>query len=180
MFVCFVPRYLLSPRLSHSLTLYLSFTVSQNILFLSMAEFRADKGVEGSEGSDIMGFSCQIGSKSSLWAHRRAERGSRFLPDFCRGNDWGLSKPQQRPVIHWLLWYWPTVQVFTVREMHTNCACFVIYYFSFQLLGSLYLLPLKVLVHLWYIHVIHKVHMYHNRQPHSSVWLGTEKWWDIL
>lgn len=57
---------LLLPFLSCPVSLYLSFTASQNILFLSMAEFRADKGVEGSGGSDIMGFSCQIGSKSSL------------------------------------------------------------------------------------------------------------------
>ena len=53
-----------------------SFTASRTILFLSVAEFRADKGVEGSGGSDIMGFRCQIGIKSSLWARRRAVRGS--------------------------------------------------------------------------------------------------------
>lgn len=76
---------LLSSFLPHPLSLCSSFTASQNILFLSMAEFRADKGVESSGGNDIMGFSCQIGSKSSLWVRRRAKGGSRFLPDFCRG-----------------------------------------------------------------------------------------------
>lgn len=118
--------YFILPFPSHPLSLCSPFTATQNILFLSMAEFRADKGVEGSGGSDIMSFSCQIGSKSSLWAHRRAERGSRFHPEFYRGNDWGPSRPHQQPVIHWLLWYWPTAQVVTVEEMEANCACFII------------------------------------------------------
>lgn len=116
------------PFFFHPLCLYLSSTASLNILFLSMAEFRAEKGAEGIGGSDIMGFSCQIGSKSSLRAHSRAERGSRFLPNFYRGNDWGPSRPHQQPVIHWLLWYWLTVQAFTVGEMESNCIfCYLVF-----------------------------------------------------
>lgn len=65
-FVTQVFCYLLSHFPSHPCFLCSSFTASQNILFLSMAEFRADKGVGGSGGSYIMGFSCQIGSKSFL------------------------------------------------------------------------------------------------------------------
>lgn len=66
-----------------------SFTDSQNILFLSMAEFRADKGVEGSEGSDMIGFGCQIGGKSSLWVDKGGtERGSWFVPNFRGGKNW--------------------------------------------------------------------------------------------
>lgn len=107
-------------------SLHSSFTASQNILFLSMAGCRADKRVEGSGGSDIIGFSCQIGSKSSLWARRRPERGSRFLPDFYRGNDRGPSRPHRQPVIQRMLWWWPTAQVFTVWKIETRWACFII------------------------------------------------------
>lgn len=126
-----------SPFLPHPLSLSSSFIVSQNILFLSMEEFRADKGVEGSGGSDIMGFSCQIGSKSSLWASRRAKGGSRFLPDFCGGNDWGPARPHQQPAIHWWLWYWLTVQGVTVGKVQTHWECFINQYFSiFQIINS--------------------------------------------
>lgn len=133
-FVTQVFCYLLSLFPSHPCFLCSSFTASQNILFLSMAEFRADKGVGGSGGSYIMGFSCQIGSKSFLWVHRRAERGSRFLPDFCRGNDWGLSRPHQQPVIHWLLIVTHPAGIHSGRNGHN---LFMFCYLVFKLFVTL-------------------------------------------
>ena len=50
------------------------FTASHNILFPSMAVFRADKGMVGSGGGDVMSSSCQLGIKSCFWPRRRAER----------------------------------------------------------------------------------------------------------
>lgn len=79
-----------------------SFTASQNILFLSMAEFRADKGVEGSEGSDMIGFGCQIGGKSSLWVDKGGQREAHdFSPTSVEEKAENILKPSDS-MIAWI------------------------------------------------------------------------------